>query len=1397
MKRMKKTNWILAAGLSVAISANAWNPPATGSNMSTGDNSIVNRAANCAPAVALTYLEYNNVRALIETGGSMWQDRANNRAAYQIPKPPQGGVGPSSIYAGALWLGGVDVNNQLKLAAHQFRRGNDFWTGPLSVIYGTGNNDDKLDFGPAEIDPNTCQQYDRFYVTTRNNIAEFRAWWLCSQDPDCDASEEFPDYQVPQSILTWPAHGDISKFQDFYLAPFFDNDGPNGLNGIYDPINDGDYPFYDLDNAVDCKTSRRVTLYGDINYWWIFNDKGNVHTETNGAPIGMEIKAQAFAFATNDEINNMTFFNFELINRSTQTLFNTYFGNWVDADVGCSEDDYVGCDVSRGLGYAFNADAVDDDGCQGAIPYGANPPAVGVDFFEGPYQDNDGIDNAIGIGPGEAVAGNGIGYGDGIIDNERFGMRRFFYTSRPIGGGTVPFYMQDPVVAPEYYNYLRGIWRDGVKFVYGGTGHPSSTGATTIETDFTFPDDSDQFLWGTNGVNPGFPWSEITENNPKGDRRFLQSAGPFTLEPGALNNITVGIVWARALGGDLMASVRLLKSADDKAQSLFDNCFRVLDGPDAPDVTIQELDRELIIYLSNSPQSNNSLEDYGWDTSRPDGIDPTIITPPDELANGIIWDNRYRFQGYQIYQVKNASVSVTDVNDTDLARIVAQCDRKDNVVNLVNFTFDESINASIPMLMVEAENKGIKHSFKITNDLFAQGNSRLINHKKYYYIAVAYAHNEYKKYDQNNPLALDGQKKPYLSGRKSPTGSIRSYVGIPHIPVPEQNGTVQNAQYGDGFEITRIEGMGNGFNSVDLSPASENSIVANFKLDEVTYKAGKGPINVKVVDPLNVVAGNFLLKFKTTLPNVVNSGQAIDTANWELINLGTGEKVTSKSAINIGSEQVIPEWGISVTIEQYKYLNVGSSTFFSDLIESEVVYDNPNRRWLGGVPDVDGLVPQNWIRSGTADVAAANDPCGARYNDRIGLDDGQVYEKVINGTWAPFALTATSNIPNTDDCEPNHAPINQQWAGMRNANDLRSAVSVDIVFTPDKSKWTRCVVLEAQQTQALAGGSNGVAHLYMKNRPSVDKNGRPTGSPGCNEAEAQLTGLTGMGWFPGYAIEVETGERMNMAFAEDTWIGADNGNDMMFNPTSRMYSTLGDVIWGGKHFVYVFRNTAREPNTESALSTVGMVSYDNGAYIYNAYATNSAASLIRVWRSCSWVGIPMVEEGQTFLSTTARVKLRTARPYRRYATKGYHLNNDADTVFSQNKWINLYRFSTGDKATEFSTEQQWKDSILNLINVVPNPYYAYSNYEENRLDNRIKITNLPDIATIKIYTINGTLVRTITKDSPITSVDWDLKNFRGIPIASGAYLIHVNVPEVGEKVLKWFGVIRPPDLDNF
>ncbi len=42
--------------------------------------------------------------------------------------------------------------------------------------------------------------YDNFYITERKDVELFNAWYLCSKDPDCDETIEYPNYQVPASI---------------------------------------------------------------------------------------------------------------------------------------------------------------------------------------------------------------------------------------------------------------------------------------------------------------------------------------------------------------------------------------------------------------------------------------------------------------------------------------------------------------------------------------------------------------------------------------------------------------------------------------------------------------------------------------------------------------------------------------------------------------------------------------------------------------------------------------------------------------------------------------------------------------------------------------------------------------------------------------------------------------------------------------------------------------------------------------------------------------------------------------------------------------------------------------------------------------------------------------------
>src|ERR1051325_7290509 len=136
-----------------------------------------------------------------------------------------------------------------------------------------------------------------------------------------------------------------------------------------------------------------------------------------------------------------------------------------------------------------------------------------MDFFEGPLADpGDGIDNDK----------------DGVIDEagEEIIMSKFVYYNNDFS------LIGNPENATHYYNYLAGFWKDGTQFQYGGNAH--NTGGHVC--DFMFPGDTGPDGFGS-GMQPQAPWSEVTVGNTPDDRRMMQSAGPFTLQPGAVNYI--------------------------------------------------------------------------------------------------------------------------------------------------------------------------------------------------------------------------------------------------------------------------------------------------------------------------------------------------------------------------------------------------------------------------------------------------------------------------------------------------------------------------------------------------------------------------------------------------------------------------------------------------------------------------------------------------------------------------------------------------------------------------------------------------------------------------------------------------------------------------------------------
>ena len=1295
-----------------------------GVGLDPGSTPFERLAMNCDDASAQIDLDINNVRAKLLGGGDLWWDL--NSAKYEVPKTDAGTgeIGPSSIFAGALWIGGIDAGSQnLKVAAMTYRQsGNDFWPGPIDPV-------------TKSTTQTICNNYDRHWKINRDDVTVF-----------LDQTFPVATTAIPTAILEWPAFGnpyakgkngvpiDITK----PMAPYVDVDNVLG----YDPTQ-GDYPDFPGDQAI----------------FWIYNDEGNIHTETQGQTIGLEVQALAFAFQTNDQVNDMTFYKYKVINYSSDDLDSVYFGQWVDPDLGWYLDDFVGCDTSRSLGIVYNGDAV--DGPNG-LNYGANPPILGVDFFQGPTK--------------YTYDGTGA-----IIDTTELGMSSFvFYNNDFTVTG-------NPQIAQHYYGYLSGTWKDGTPFTLNGNGYGGST-----PFPYMFPD-----VPGAGG------WSECDNGNTPADRRFLQNSGPFLLKPGVTNEVIVGVVWVPGAGQtSCFADFQTLFLADDKAQDLFERDFQIANGPDAPDMVIRELNKELILSIFNdTATSNNANEMYN---ERIGFIDTSLTK-----------DTSHRFEGYRIFQLASSTVSASQLNydNPDVAREIYQVDIKNGISKIVNWTFDPSIGAEVASLEVLGSDNGIRHTFQVTEDAFATGEKALINHKTYYFSVVAYAYNNALPYDAADP---NTQRTPYFAGRRN----IKVYSGIPHITDPELGGTIINTEFGEGVEIIKLAGLGNGGNDLELTEASIATILANGLDPQPTYEANMGPVDVKVYDPYKVGAATYTLELIGTTGTVRSVEPNFDTldranTNWLLTRVSDNKTWSSENTIAVANEQLIPELGLSITIEgkntpgMYKGCIVPDTFFYylednGGLISGTIEFAEPATQWLSGAPDGEQTSVLNWIRAGTfsnptgamfdyTDIDEAGDICNSissRNSDHLGI-----YEGILGGVIAPYALVHKVDVsgPGVATDELDNMIAVDFGGNNRVRPSLQRLEGIDLVFTPDNSLWTRCAVVEMEERDANT--LTGRSKWELRDHPSwaLDKSvDETTGLPIYN------TGLTpGYSWFPGYAINVETGERLHIIMGENSAYTNDNGDDMVWNPTAVFSTLTGGITLGGMHTVYVVNRQYSLANIDSEI----------GFYLNGTSNTNTTIYRDLV-KDILWAGIPMLANGFSLdpltdnggiVPTETRIRLRVTKPYMPVAGANPK-----------------YQFSTTDLAVQHNVSDT-AVSACDLISVVPNPYYAYSNYEKSRLDNRVRIVNLPAQADIKVYTLDGQLVKNLTRDivegtegtisqgavvgddivNQGTYVEWDLKNNKNIPISSGMYLIHVSSEGLCNKVVKFLAVTRPVDLDTF
>ena len=243
-------------------------------------------------------------------------------------------------------------------------------------------------------------------------------------------------------------------------------------------------------------------------------------------PLGVEVQQIAYAFDT-EGFRDSYFVRYKIINKSSKTWDSTYIGLINDADLGDANDDAVGCDSAKNIGFTYNYDNND-------VEYGAAPPAIGYKILQGPVVYT-GLTSDTAFLPCNTL----IGYRMKMMSGH-FG---YINGSVPCSG--------DPDDALTAYNFLKGM---------DGCGNPQINYVTGKTTSFKYSGDA------CNRTG----WFDSTS----GDSRNMINIGPFNMNSG--DTQVVVYLYSIARGSNNNQSVCQLLNVTDNINYYYKNCFNLI-----------------------------------------------------------------------------------------------------------------------------------------------------------------------------------------------------------------------------------------------------------------------------------------------------------------------------------------------------------------------------------------------------------------------------------------------------------------------------------------------------------------------------------------------------------------------------------------------------------------------------------------------------------------------------------------------------------------------------------------------------------------------------------------------------------------------------------------------------
>ncbi|MGB2958889.1 MAG: hypothetical protein WBG01_10070 [Bacteroidota bacterium] len=475
-----------------------------------------NQLAKPSGLPGLTHFNINRMATPVDAYGRMdISERSVGRYGLIYPR----GSGKSCVFmSGLMWGGRFGIGGDIRV------RGSGYDPGlQPGKILADGMYD------------NPGLQHNRIYRVRRDIPPGSRSADITAEQLDGEGSPDQIFNQYYKDWNEWP-------WEDG--APYDDKD----KDGRYDP--NADVP---------------GVKGADQTIWFVANDLSQRAPEQGLSflPLSTEVQVTVWGYARQDGLAYTSFRRYLLINKSGVVIDSMYVTQWVDPDLGNSDNDFVGCDTVRSLGFAYNGYATDN--FYDPLP----PPAVGFDFLQGPV---------VPAGPSDSA----IFRGEWIKGWRNLPMTSFGAFNR---FSADPSY-EDPETAWQSYNLMKGLTRDGLPWINRETGDT---------TNFPFPGDPEtQTGW---------------LDRSAGDRRFVLNSGPFTMQPGDTQEVVVAVVVAGAEEGiEYLPAVSLMKAFDEEAQNAYNEFFAMPEPPPAPLVTATALDGEVLLSWHENGQAVEATE---------------------------------------------------------------------------------------------------------------------------------------------------------------------------------------------------------------------------------------------------------------------------------------------------------------------------------------------------------------------------------------------------------------------------------------------------------------------------------------------------------------------------------------------------------------------------------------------------------------------------------------------------------------------------------------------------------------------------------------------------------------------------------------------------------------------